>query len=80
MFQARFHTTAGARAYIPEHAQSHCALIDSFAAAGLTVRRCLRAAMTGAHAQEKAGVGYTDVDEAALADVPAVLVWEVERA
>lgn len=78
-FQARFSRPDGTRAYIPEYPHMLSEYVEAFAAANLVVTRCLEPVMPADLARSKAKHGYDDAYAAALAGLPVVLVWEVER-
>jgi len=69
----------GERAMIPENAHRHSEYVTAFASAGLGVRRLVEPGLTRAQARARAKAGHGDAFEDALAGVPAVIVWEVER-
>ena len=69
-----------ARSMIPEHAHLAGHYLESFAAAGLVARRCFEPGLTREQARARAKDGQADAFEDALTGVPAVIVWEAERA
>jgi ubiquinone/menaquinone biosynthesis C-methylase UbiE len=69
----------GERSMIPEYAHRHSEYVTAFASAGLRVRRLVEPGLTRAQARARAKAGHGDAFEDALAGVPAVIVWEVER-
>jgi SAM-dependent methyltransferase len=79
-WRAVFVDDEGARSMIPEHAHLPCDYLEAFAAAGLLARRCFEPALTREQARARAKDGQADAFEDALTGVPAVIVWEAERA
>ncbi len=70
----------GERRMIPEYPRLHGEYVDAFAAAGLVVRRLIEPGLTAAQARERAKGRHEAAFEQALMGLPAVIVWEVERA
>jgi len=79
-WRAVFEDAAGARATIPEHPHMPGDYLAAFAAAGLVARRCEEPCLTRAQARARAKYGNEDAFEDALTGMPAVIVWEAERA
>ena len=79
-WRAAFPDPTGERASIPEHPHLHGDYIEAFAAAGLVARRCLEPGLTAAEARARAKAGLEDAFDRALTGLPAVIVWEAERA
>lgn len=67
------------RSMIPEYPHLHGDYIAAFGAAGLAVRRCIEPRLSAEQAKARAKKHRVDAFEDALTDVPAVIVWEVER-
>ena len=64
---------------IPEYPHLHGDYIAAFGDAGLDVRRCIEPRLSAEQAKARAKKHQVDAFEDALTDVPAVIVWEVER-
>ena len=79
-WRAVFTSDAGDRVEIPEYPHSHGAYISAFAAAGLTVRRLIEPVLTREGARARARLGRQEGFEQALAGIPAIVIWEAERA
>jgi ubiquinone/menaquinone biosynthesis C-methylase UbiE len=79
-WRAVFVDSQGQRAMIPEYAHLHGDYIEAFGEAGLTVRRCIEPQLSAEQAKLRAKKHRTDAFEDALTGVPAVIVWEAERA
>ncbi len=78
-WRAVFVDADGRRSMIPEYPHLHGDYIAAFGAAGLAVRRCIEPRLSAEQAQARAKKHRVDAFEDALTDVPAVIVWEVER-
>jgi SAM-dependent methyltransferase len=79
-WRAAFPGPDGERASIPEHPHRHGDYIEAFAGAGLVARRCLEPGLTAAEARSRAKAGHEEAFDRALTGLPAVIVWEAERA
>lgn len=79
-WRAVFADGVGERTMIPEHPHSHGDYVAAFGEAGLVVRRVIEPVLSRADARARAKAGHEDAFEEALTGVPAVIVWEVERA
>ena len=81
-WHAPFRDAGGRRAFVREHAQAHADYLAAFAAHGLAVRGCEEPRMDAGHARAKrrAYAAVPEATVAAYAGLPAVLVWDVERA
>ena len=78
-WRAWFAHPDGSRSFIPEHAHGHSAYVEAFTAAGLEVRRCLEPPIPRELARAM-GQGFADdAAEAAVAGIPGVLIWALER-
>jgi ubiquinone/menaquinone biosynthesis C-methylase UbiE len=67
---------------MPEYGHLHSTYLEAFAAAGLTVRRCIEPILSDEQARWNPAGGATAEDpalEQALSGQPAVLIWQVER-
>ncbi len=78
-WRAVFADAAGTRTMIPEYPHLHSEYVAAFNQAGLVVRSCIEPALTREQARARVRIGYPEAFEEALAGVPAVIVWEVER-
>jgi len=78
-WRAVFVDADGRRSMIPEYPHLHGDYIAAFAAAGLTVRRCIEPRLSAEQAKARAKKHRVEAFEDALTDVPAVIVWEAER-
>ena len=78
-WRAVFVDADGRRSMIPEYPHLHGDYIAAFGAAGLAVRRCIEPRLSAEQAKARAKKHRVDAFEDALTDVPAVIVWEVER-
>lgn len=78
-WRAVYPDRAGERRMVPEYPHLHAEYVDAFAAAGLVVRRLIEPTLTRAQARERAKGHHEEAFEAALAGLPAVIVWEVEK-
>lgn len=79
-WRAVFRDSSGTRSMIPEHPHMHGAYVKAFTAAGLTVRRCVEPVLDAEGARARAKAGQARAFQEALTGVPAVLIWEAERA
>jgi SAM-dependent methyltransferase len=70
----------GERREIPEYAHMPGDYVAAFTAAGLTVRRCLEPALDRDQARARSKGIHPEAFADALTGVPAVIVWEAERA
>jgi ubiquinone/menaquinone biosynthesis C-methylase UbiE len=78
-WRAVFVDSDGRRSMIPEYPHRHSDYITAFSDAGFTVRRCIEPSLSGEQARERAKKHRTDAFEDALENVPAVVIWGVER-
>jgi len=78
-WRAVFVDPQGRRSMIPEFPHLHGEYIAAFRGAGLGVRRCLEPRLSREEARARAKRHRVAAFEHALADVPAVIAWEVER-
>lgn len=75
------YTDKGAeRRMIPEYPHLHAEYVDAFGAAGLVVRRLIEPGLTAAQARERAKGHHEEAFAQALTGLPAVIVWEAEKA
>jgi len=65
---------------IPEYPHLHGEYVDAFGAAGLVVRRLIEPGLTPAQARERAKGRHEEAFAQALTGLPAVIVWEAEKA
>ncbi|MGI8748938.1 MAG: class I SAM-dependent methyltransferase [Thermoleophilaceae bacterium] len=70
----------GTRTMIPEYPHMPGEYVRAFGEARLTVRRCLEPALSAEQARGRAKAGHEDAFAQALTGVPAVIVWEAEKA
>ena len=70
----------GRRIEIPEYPHLHADYVAAFSGAGLVVRRLIEPALTATEARARAKLGREDAYQLALEGIPAVVVWEVEKA
>lgn len=81
-WHAPFEDARGARRFVREHAHTHADYFAAFDAAELHVRRCIEPALTATEVAAKRRA-FHHVPDAALAaylGLPAVLVWDTEKA
>jgi SAM-dependent methyltransferase len=80
-WHAPFADEEGRRHFVREHAHAHADYLDAFAAAGLSVRRCLepRLGADDVAAKRRAFRHVPDATRAAYVGLPAVLIWDVEK-
>jgi SAM-dependent methyltransferase len=81
-WHAPFADEHGRRHFVREHTHRHGDYLAAFAAAGLTVRACLEPELTADEVQAKRRA-YRHIPEATTAaylGLPAVLVWDAEKA
>lgn len=78
-WRAVFRDEAGRRSMIPEYPHTHGDYVAAFSSAGLTVRRLIEPTLTREQARARAKGNHPDAFEDALAALPAVIVWQVER-
>jgi len=78
-WRAVFVDADGRRSMIPEYPHLHGDYIKAFAEADFDVRRCIEPRLSAEQAKARAKKHRVDAFEDALTDVPAVIVWEVER-
>jgi hypothetical protein len=67
---------------VREHPHTHADYLDAFHAAGLEVRRCIEPELSAAEITTKQRA-YGAVPEATMAaylGLPAVLIWDTEKA
>jgi hypothetical protein len=79
---AAFFTAAdGTSAYVRGHPHSHGDYLEAFAAAALTLRRCIepRFAHAEVEMQQPAAGFVPEATEAAYLDLPAALVWDLAK-
>jgi ubiquinone/menaquinone biosynthesis C-methylase UbiE len=81
-WNAPFKDSDGNRGFIREHRHGHADYISAFTAAGLTVRACVEPAIGMAEigAKRRAYRHIPDATIAAYLGLPAVLVWDAEKA
>lgn len=81
-WNAPFKDADGNRGFIREHRHGHADYITAFTAAGLTVRACVEPAIGMAEiiAKRRAYQHIPDATIAAYLGLPAVLVWDAEKA
>jgi len=79
-WRAVYTDQAGQRRMIPEYPHLHSEYIDAFRAAGLVVRRLIEPGLTPAQARDRAKGQHQEAFAQALTGLPAVIVWEVEKA
>ena len=81
-WQAPFADAQGQRGFVREHPHTHADYLAAFRAAGIQVRGCSEPELTADHAPAKRRA-FRHLPEAttqAYAGLPAVLVWDVEKA
>jgi hypothetical protein len=81
-WQAPFEDERGQRRFVREHPHTHGDYVEAFASAGLTVRRCIEPVLSSTELREQRRA-FRNVPEATLAaygGVPAVLIWDTEKA
>ncbi len=78
-WRAVFVDSRGRRSMIPEFPHLHGEYIAAFRDAGLAVRRCVEPRLSREEARARAKRHRVGAFEHALAEVPAVIAWEVER-
>jgi hypothetical protein len=77
-----FEDERGQRRFVREHLHTHGDYVEAFSSAGLTVRRCIEPVLSSTELREKRRA-FRHVPEATLAaydGVPAVLIWDAEKA
>ncbi len=79
-WRAVYTDEAGQRRMIPEYPHLHSEYIDAFRTAGLVVRRLIEPGLTPAQARERAKGQHEEAFAQALTGLPAVIVWEAEKA
>jgi len=79
-WRAVYTDEAGERRMIPEYPHRHSEYVDAFSAAGLVVRRLIEPGLTAAQARERAKGRHEEAFAQALTGLPAVIVWEAEKA
>ena len=81
-WHAPFEDADGQRRFVREYPHSHADYVAAFAAAGLRVRGCKepRLSIDAVQAKRRAFRHIPDATVAAYADLPAVLVWDTEKA
>jgi SAM-dependent methyltransferase len=79
-WRAVYTDEAGERRMIPEYPHLHGEYVDAFGAAGLVVRRLIEPGLTPAQARERAKGRHEEAFAQALTGLPAVIVWEAEKA
>lgn len=79
-WRAVYTDRAGERRMIPEHPHLHGEYVAAFRAAGLVVRRLIEPGLTRLQARERAKGGHEEAFAQALTGLPAVIVWEAEKA
>ncbi|HEY2696775.1 MAG TPA: methyltransferase domain-containing protein [Pseudonocardiaceae bacterium] len=81
-WNAPFKDADGNRGFIREHRHGHADYVSAFTAAGLTVRACVEPAIGMAEigAKRRAYRHIPDATIAAYLGLPAVLVWDAEKA
>ena len=79
-WRAVFVDADGRRSMIPEYPHLHGDYIAAFDAAGLILRRCVEPRLSNEQARDRAKKHQVPAFEEALTGVPAVIVWEAERA
>jgi SAM-dependent methyltransferase len=80
-WHAPFEDDGGRRRFVREHPHTHADYISAFAAAGLTVRRCIEPLLTDDEVRSKRRA-FARIPDAALAayvGLPAVIIWEAAR-
>jgi ubiquinone/menaquinone biosynthesis C-methylase UbiE len=81
-WQAPFADASGRRAFVRENAHTHADYLAAFRSAGLALRGCIEPALTAEQMSGKRRA-YRHIPEATAAayvGLPAVLVWDVEKA
>ena len=81
-WHAPFEDEAGARHFVREHTHTHADYLAAFRAANLQLVNCLERELTESEVEAKRRA-FRNVPDAALAayvGLPAVLVWDVEKA
>jgi ubiquinone/menaquinone biosynthesis C-methylase UbiE len=78
---AFFRAADGGSAHVRGHCHSHADYLDAFAAAGLTLRRCVepRFGDTEIEMQQPAATFVPEATAAAYLDLPAAVVWDLIR-
>jgi hypothetical protein len=76
-WRATVRDDGGRTIVIPEYPHSHSAYIETFAAAGLQVRRCIEPVLSAEQAAAEAKAGFTEAFRAALTGFPVVIVWDL---
>ena len=79
-WRAVYTDEGGERRMIPEYPHLHAEYVDAFGAAGLVVRRLIEPGLTAAQARERAKGHHEEAFVQALTGLPAVIVWEAEKA
>jgi SAM-dependent methyltransferase len=81
-WNAPFSAPDGSRGFVREHPHRHSDYLAAFSAAGLTVTACIEPAITEQQlaAKRRAFRHLPEATAAAYLGLPAVLVWEAERA
>ncbi|HEY4460168.1 MAG TPA: methyltransferase domain-containing protein [Pseudonocardiaceae bacterium] len=81
-WNAPFKDADGNRGFIREHRHGHADYVSAFTAAGLTVRACVEPTIGMAEigAKRRAYQHIPDATIAAYLGLPAVLVWDAEKA
>jgi ubiquinone/menaquinone biosynthesis C-methylase UbiE len=81
-WHALFADVSGRRSYIREHPHTHADYMTAFESRDLTVLGCLEPKLAAEHVRRKRrAVGHIpDATMAAYVGLPAVLVWEAQRA
>jgi ubiquinone/menaquinone biosynthesis C-methylase UbiE len=81
-WHASFADAGGRRGFVREHAHTHADYLRAFRSADLRVRDCVEPALTAdaAPAKQRAFRHIPEATAAAYAGLPAVLVWDVEKA
>ena len=79
-WRAQFTRADGSRAFIPEFAHLPSAYVKAFVQVGLEIRDCVEPRLDPLQATESSKVEWlTDAVQDALAGLPALLVWSLER-
>jgi ubiquinone/menaquinone biosynthesis C-methylase UbiE len=81
-WHAPFEDAEGKRRFVREYSHTHADYVSAFRAAGLTVRTCLepKLQLEQLEAKKRAFQHIPEAAVAAYLGLPAVLVWEVEKA
>ncbi len=79
-WRAVYTDAGGRRRMIPEYPHLLSEYMQAFGAAGHVVRRLIEPGLTAAQARERAKGRHEDAFAQALTGLPAVIVWEAEKA